>query len=99
MLAKDPLRLGPGGRGTIALHLAIDRKDGTAVRWLIERGVDINAKRLLYDCNHTALHLCAEHGLVDLAAELLAAGADTTIPDDKFAADALSWAEPATSRE
>jgi hypothetical protein len=38
MLATDPLRLGPGGRDTIALHLAIDHKDGAAVRWLIERG-------------------------------------------------------------
>ena len=93
MLAQDPQRLGPGGRDTIALHLAIDRKDGAAVRWLIERGVDVNAKRLLYDCSHTALHMCAERGFVDLAAELLAAGADTTLPDDKFAADALAWAE------
>jgi len=82
MLAQDPQRLGPGGRDTIALHLAIDRKDGAAVRWLIERGVDVNAKRLLYDCNHTALHMCAERGLVDFATEL-----------DKFAADALAWAE------
>ncbi|MBO0742462.1 MAG: ankyrin repeat domain-containing protein, partial [Hyphomicrobiaceae bacterium] len=38
MLAKDPLRLVPGGRDAIALHLAIDRKDDAAVRWLIERG-------------------------------------------------------------
>jgi hypothetical protein len=37
--------------------------------------------------------MCAELGLVDFAAELLAAGADTTIPDDKFAAHAVGWAE------
>jgi hypothetical protein len=24
---------------------------------LIERGVDLNAKRVLWDCNHTALHI------------------------------------------
>jgi hypothetical protein len=58
--------------------------------------VDVNAKRLLYDCDHTALHMCAELGLVHFAAELLAAGADTTIADDKFAADALAWAEHCT---
>ena len=48
---------------------------------------------MLYDCNHTALHMCAERGLVEIAAQLLAAGADTTILDDKFHADALGWAE------
>lgn len=92
MLA-DPLRLRLGGRDAIALHLAMDRKDGAAVRWLIERGVGIDAKCLLYVCNHRALHKCAERGLLEFAAELLTAGADTTIPDDKFAADALGRAE------
>ena len=63
------------------------------MRWLIEHGVDVNAKRLLYDCNQTALHICAERGFVEVASELLAAGARTTILDDTFHADALGWAE------
>jgi len=63
------------------------------VRWLIEHGVDVDAKRVLYDCNHTELHMCAERGLTEVAKELLQAGADTTILDDKFQADALGWAE------
>ena len=93
MLAEDPTRLGPDGRDTIALHLAVDRRNEAAVRWLIAHGVDVDAKRVLYDCNHTALHVCAERGLVEIAAQLLQAGADTTILDDKFHADALGWAE------
>jgi ankyrin repeat protein len=93
MLEEDPTRLGPDGRDTIALHLAVDRRDEAAVRWLIAHGVDVDAKRVLYDCNHTALHMCAERGLIGIAELLLKAGADTTILDDKFQADALGWAE------
>ena len=74
MLEEDPARLGPDGRDTIALHLAVDRRDETALRWLIEHGVDVNAKRTLYNCNQTPLHVCAERGLVDIAAQLLQAG-------------------------
>ena len=76
-----------------ARDLAVDRRDARTVQWLIGHGVDINAKRTLYDCNHTALHMCAERGLTEIAAQLLAAGADTTILDDKFHADALGWTE------
>ena len=93
MLAEDAARLGPDGHDTIALHLAVDRHDVRTVRWLIAHGVDVDAKRMLFDCNHTALHMCAERGFVDIAEQLLEAGADTTIPDDKFHADALGWAE------
>ena len=93
MLAEDPTRLGPDGRDTIALLLAVDRRDESALCWLIEHGVDVNAKRTLYNCNQTPLHMCAERGLVEFAARLLLAGADTTILDDMFHADALGWAE------
>ena len=92
LLVEDPERLGPRGCDTIALHRAIDRQDHQAVRWLIAHGVDINAKRTIYECNQTALHMCAERGLVGSARQLLEAGADTTILDDKFESDALGWA-------
>jgi ankyrin repeat protein len=77
----------------MALHQAVDRRDAKAVRWLIEHGADVDAKRVIYDCNQTALHICAERGLAEIAALLLAAGADTTLLDDRFQADALGWAE------
>jgi ankyrin repeat protein len=93
LLAADPARLGPNGGDAIALHLAVDRQDNDAVRWLIAHGVDLNAKRTIYECNQTALHMCAERGLDASARQLLAAGADTTILDDKHEADALGWAE------
>jgi ankyrin repeat protein len=93
LLAAELARLGPNGRDAIALHLAIDRQDHDAVRWLIAHGVDIDAKRTIYECNQTALHMCAERGLETSARQLLEAGADTTILDDKFEADALGWAE------
>jgi ankyrin repeat protein len=93
MLREDPARIGPNGRDTIALHLSVSRKDAQSVRWLIEHGVDVNAKRELWDCNHTALHMTAENGAVDIARMLLNAGGDPSIRDDKYDGTALGWAE------
>jgi ankyrin repeat protein len=93
LLNEDPSRLGPEGRDTIALHLAVSRKNAEAVQWLLEHGVDLNAKRVLWDCNHTALHMTAESGAVDIARMLLDAGADPNIHDDKYDATVLGWAE------
>ena len=93
MLRADPARIGPDGRDTVALHLATSKRDLAAVRWLIAHGVDVNAKRVLWDCNHTALHMTAESGAVDIARMLLDAGADPNIRDDKYDATVLGWAE------
>jgi ankyrin repeat protein len=93
MLREDSSRIGPDGRDTIALHPSVRRKNAAAVRWLIAHGVDINAKRNLWDCNHTALHITAESGAVDMARLLLDAGADPNIRDDKYDATVLGWAE------
>jgi ankyrin repeat protein len=92
-LHEDPARIGPDGRDTIALHLAVSKKNAEAVRWLIAHGADVNAKRVLYDCNHTVLHMTAGDGAVDIARMLLEAGADPDIRDDKYDATALGWAE------
>jgi ankyrin repeat protein len=91
MLRDDPARLGPGGRDALALHLAVSKKNAEAVRWLIAHGVDVNAKRLIWDCNHTALHMTAENGAVEIARLLLDAGGDPSIRDDD--ATVLGWAE------
>jgi len=93
MLRVDPARIGPNGRDTIALHLAVSRKNVKAIHWLIDHGVDVNAKRMMWDCNHTALHMCVENGAIDIARLLLDAGADPNIRDDKYKATALGWAE------
>ena len=54
----------------------MSRHNAVAVRWLIAHGVDVNAKRSLWDCNHTALHMTAESGAIDMARVLLKYGRD-----------------------
>jgi ankyrin repeat protein len=93
MLDEDPSRIGPDGRDTIALHLSVSKQNAESVRWLIEHGVDIDAKRPIWDCNHTALHMTAENGALNLSRMLLDAGADPNIRDDKYGATALGWAD------
>ena len=93
MLRDDPLRIGPDGRDTIALHLAVNKRNLATIRWLLAHGVDVNAKRLMWDCNHTALHMTIESGAMEIARLLLDAGADPNIRDDKYNATALGWAD------
>ena len=93
MLDEDPSRIGPDGGDTIALHLSVSKQNAKSVRWLIEHGVDIDAKRPMWDCNHTALHMTAENGALNLSRMLLDAGADPNIRDDKYGATALGWAD------
>jgi ankyrin repeat protein len=92
MLRDDPSRIGPDGRDTIALHLAVNKRNLATIRWLIAHGADVNAKRPMWDCNHTALHMTIEGGAIEIARLLLDAGADPNIRDDKFNATALGWA-------
>jgi ankyrin repeat protein len=82
MLKSNPARIGPEGRDTIALHLAVARKNAESVRWLIDHGAAVNSKRALWSCNQTALHAAAQNGAVDIAAMLLDAGADPEIPSE-----------------
>jgi ankyrin repeat protein len=93
MLRDDPGRLGPEGRDTIALHLAVNKKNAKSICWLIEHGVAVNAKRMMWDCNHTALHMTVESGAIELARLLLDAGADPNVKDNKYDATALGWAQ------
>ncbi|HLQ93557.1 MAG TPA: ankyrin repeat domain-containing protein [Xanthobacteraceae bacterium] len=93
MLREYPSRIGPDGHDTIALHLAVNKKNLTSIRWLIAHGVALNAKRSMWDCNHTALHMTIESGAIEIGRLLLDAGADPNIRDDKYHATALGWAE------
>ena len=67
MLRENPDRIGPDGADTIALHLAVSKNDLPALRWLLAHGVAVNAKRMMWDCNHTALHMTVERGAMDIA--------------------------------
>lgn len=93
LLRLDPGRIGPDGADTSALHLAVARKNLATLRWLLAHGVAVNAKRMMWDCNHTALHMSIENNAIDIARLLLDAGADPNVRDDKFDATALGWAE------
>jgi ankyrin repeat protein len=93
MLRENPSRIGSDGADTIALHLAVSKNNLIALRWLLAHGIAINAKRSIWDCNSTALHMTVESGAMDVARMLLEAGADPNIRDDKFDATALGWAE------
>ncbi|HEX6000580.1 MAG TPA: ankyrin repeat domain-containing protein [Hyphomicrobiaceae bacterium] len=92
MLREDPARIGPDGADTIALHRAVSKRNLPALQWLLAHGIDVNAKRSMWDCNHTALQMTVESGAIDIARLLLDAGADPNIRDDKFKATALRWA-------
>jgi ankyrin repeat protein len=92
MLRENPSRIGPDGADTIALHLAVSRRNLTTLRWLLAHGVDVNAKRPMWDCNHTALHMTTESGAIEIARMLLDAGADPNLRDDKVHSTALGWA-------
>jgi ankyrin repeat protein len=93
MVRADPSRISPDGADTMALHLAVSKRDLESIRWLLAHGIAVNARRPMWDCNHTALHMTAESGAIDIARLLLDAGADPNIRDDKFNATALGWAE------
>jgi ankyrin repeat protein len=93
LLRDDPSRIGADGGDTIALHLAVNKKNMVAIRWLLAHGIDVTAKRPMWDCNHTALHMTIESGAMDIARLLLDAGADPNIRDDKYRATALGWAD------
>jgi ankyrin repeat protein len=93
MVRADPSRIGPDGADTVALHLAVSKRNLPAIRWLLAHGIAVNAKRPMWDCNSTALHMTVESGAIEIARLLLDAGADPNVRDDKFRATALGWAQ------
>lgn len=93
MLRDDPRRIGIDGADTIALHLAVSKRHLPAIHWLLAHGIAVNAKRSMWDCNHTALHMSIESGALDIGRLLLDAGADPDVRDDKYNATALGWAQ------
>jgi ankyrin repeat protein len=67
-----------------------------AVELLVSNGFDVNARgRSDIPSNqpwHTALHVAAERGDLDLARKLLELGADPDIPDKHYRSTPLGWA-------
>jgi ankyrin repeat protein len=88
LVREDAALLGGSG----ALHLLAKRGDTRAVRWLLGRGADPNARWMHWDAEVTPLHLAAFGGHVACARVLLDRGADPSIRDGKHDSDAVSWA-------
>ena len=67
-----------------------------AVGLLVSVGFDVNAKGRSDIANndpwHTALHVAAEKGDVELVSDILALGADPNVQDHRFGATPLGWA-------
>ena len=65
------------------LHLMAKRNDAAAVKWLLEHGVNPNARWSHWDADVTPLHLAILAGHADIARLLLEAGADPHIRDSR----------------
>ena len=94
LVQEDPARIGPEGRDTVALHVLTGRGDLKGVRWLIEHGVDVNARRRLWGVEMTALHACIDPvDRPEIAEMLFEAEADPNLKDSRYNATPLGWAE------
>jgi ankyrin repeat protein len=83
----------PGGSSAGVLHLMAKRNNLAAVKWLLDHGVDPNARWSHWDADVTPLHLAVLGGHADVVPLLLAGGADPRIRDSKHDSDAIGWAE------
>jgi len=89
-LVHDPSLLNGGD----ALRLASQRADVQAVRWLLAKGADPNARGQEWDSlNVTPLHMAAGCGAADVVRALLDAGADPHVRDSRFESEPIGWAE------
>lgn len=93
VLGENPDVVKPGGASSGVLHLMAKRNNIAAVKWLLDHGVDPNARWNHWDAEVTPLHLAILGNHPEVVRGLLAAGADPTIRDSKHKASATEWAE------
>jgi ankyrin repeat protein len=93
LLRENPDVVKPGGAASGVLHLMAKRNNVAAVKWLLDHGVDPNARWNHWDAEVTPLHLATLGKHPEVVRVLLAAGADPTIRDSKHKASATEWAE------
>jgi ankyrin repeat protein len=74
-----------------ALALASSYGRADAVSSLLDHGIDVNAELKGHGAGHTALHVAAYHGHVDVVNLLLARGARVDVTDKTWKTPPLSW--------
>jgi ankyrin repeat protein len=92
LLRENPSVVKPGGASAGVLHLMAKRNNIAAVKWLLDHGVDPNARWSHWGAEVTPLHLAASQGHADVVRLLLAAAADPHVHDSIHDADAIGWA-------
>ena len=93
LVRDDPAIVRAGGAAHGVLHLMAKRNDLDAVKWLIERGADVDARWDHGGADVTPLHLAASRGHAEMVRLLLSAGADPSVRDSRHDSDPLGWAE------
>jgi len=93
LLRENPDVVKPGSASSGVLHLMAKRNNVAAVKWLLDHGVDPNARWNHWDAEVTPLHLAILGNHPEVVRMLLAASADPTILDTKHEASATEWAE------
>ena len=93
LLRENPDVVRPGGASSGVLHLMAKRNNVAAVKWLLDHGVDPDARWNHWDAEVTPLHLAILGKHPKVVRVLLAAGADPTIRDTQHKATATEWAE------
>ena len=93
LLSESPGVAEPGGTSFGVLHLMAKRNGVAAAKWLLDRGLDPNARWAHWDAEVTPLHLAVMQDHADVVRVLLDAGADPGIRDSKHDSDAIGWAE------
>jgi len=93
LLREDPHSIESGGASPGVLHLMAKRNHVAGVRWLLDHGVDPNARWGHWDAEVTPLHLAAWQGHAEIVRLLLEAGADPGVRDSKHDGDAMAWAQ------
>jgi hypothetical protein len=82
-----------------AFSLACAYGSAESVRFLLERGLDVNVRMKGHGDNSTGLHVAAFWGRVEVVELLLARGADVHAIDDTWQTPPLSWALTGWSRK
>ncbi len=89
LVEADPSRLEEADEDGTLLHVAASHGQAEIARWLLARGLDVNARS---GKGHLPLHYAAANGHVAVARVLLDHGADIHARDGEHNAPALAWA-------